>query len=234
MQTNPVTRLLLLLAFWVGGVYAFAGTAVRQERPVALFTSVWISDEIEVELQQGSVTRVVVEGQNSDLPTIQTQVIDGMLRVAKSPRAVPSGRRIKVFIQTPHLTHLLVNESARVSSRNTFREESLYIDLGGSATVALSLHVGYVSVQMSGTAQLSLKGKSSKTRIVGAGTSVATTAQLKSDQVVVRLRHRTKLDTHAEQSIDAQLYDQVNLRYHGAPANKRIIRQGTPLVEEVI
>ncbi len=173
--------LLLTVVLW--SVVSLSSTAetVREERKVKSFEGVSISLSADVELRQGSETKVILEGPVSFLEKVETVTEGGILKIRiynKFTRwRTPSGR-IRIYITTPEVNKIIVTGSAKVVAKTPIDAgSSMKALVTGSGKIQIDdLVVRSVKLSVTGSGGIKVAGKEAEeayVEITGSGDIVA-------------------------------------------------------------
>lgn len=136
------------------------GTIVTETREVSDFTSVVLSGDFDVYIQQSNVYEVIVEGDENILPYVLTEnrtTSTLELRHANN-RCLDGTRPVKITIKTPELFRVTNSGSGEIKCDYIFNDQ-FDILLSGSGTIdCYKLDTRDLQVTLSGSGQIILDG----------------------------------------------------------------------------
>lgn len=109
------------------------------------FATISLKDNLDLEITQGNQFSIAIEGGENLIPEIETSISGHVLTIANHNKFnwvrsydVP----LKVKVGLPHLIYLKYESTGTVTTRDTLREDSIFITcLGGSGFIKPCLYV---------------------------------------------------------------------------------------------
>lgn len=212
---------------WPGRSVRGSGRIAHEERRLLPFSALKIGGSLALELRHGDTPRLELEGDDNLLPMIEAVVQDTTLIVRQTQGFKPT--RLRLMLYTPALDSISVSGSALLrcltwtAPRLTLRAggagmlkfedlqlQKLYVDLGGSATLAMTGHVDELVAEMGGSS------------IIRAPWLLTADATLKLGGSSVALVHPVR-------SLNASAGGSSVLRYHGKPRTE-LARSGSAVI----
>jgi hypothetical protein len=142
------------------------GKVTTEERPLADFGKIMLSDDINVYIRQDSVNRVVVEAGANLIPWIITKVEDRVLTIRDDNKCNwlrSFKRKINLYLFCRELYNIEYYGAGEVRGLNTIVSDSVEIhSANGSGSITLdvncrvlhvNMHTGPADAEVSGTAQ---------------------------------------------------------------------------------
>ena len=145
------SHILLISLFSVGCSSVSADSVQRTEsRKTAAFHAIDITGTIAVEARIDRVTSVEVCGDADRIADVSTTVVDGVLAIG-TKRSTKSSGQLRVIVSAPDLSALRIS--------------------GTGQLVAHGIANARLEVEVPGTGQLTLSGKTTELRVVVPGTA---------------------------------------------------------------
>lgn len=140
------------------------GERITETRALPSFTKIYLTDDINLFIQQGNEQEVTVEGGKKLLPLVKTEIIGGELYLknanrCKWARSYKKGV-INVYLTLPRIESIWNYGSGIIKSTGTIACDSLDIRTAESGDVELTVNsTKVVFVEMNGTGDITLHGK---------------------------------------------------------------------------
>lgn len=159
----------------------------KETRSVDTFTKISFRVPGKLYLRQGNEQRVVLEGDQSVLSKIETEVTGGRLIIGRESDSWkfwgPDDRRIAIYITMKDIEGLSVSGSGDLIGEGKLNASDLDLNVSGSGSLQIDVDAsGEMEADVSGSGTLELKGKcnSLESKVSGSGKVVieATVARL--------------------------------------------------------
>ena len=152
------------------GCITAQGDYIEESFNLEDFARIQLSLPAEVILEQGDDQSVVVEGYESVIDHLNTNIRNGEWDI-KLDRCSRNIKDLVIHITLPHLDAVKVSGSGSVFSTNTFTGSGIDIDISGSGKVDMAIDVLSLDGRISGSGDLILEGNGENVdyRISGSG-----------------------------------------------------------------
>lgn len=146
------------------GQYSLFGKKNKSEdvatenRSVRSFDRIRVSGLAEVYYSQGPEKELRLEATGIPLEDVFTEVKDGELHVYSNPDKAFKAESIKVFVNSPSINSIEVDDAAAFIGQTQIIEDELKVSSLGSASVELGVDVGRLHIVMDG-GDIELEGK---------------------------------------------------------------------------
>lgn len=175
------------------------GPLKREERTLAAFQALDVSQSFIVEIETGKPQRIAVEADENLVPLIDTQVVDNTLKIANKPgKVLSSNNPIKIFLSLPSLQGVHAKGASRLVITG-LQGDQLKLNLEGGHQVRM---VGGVlndlHIRASGAAQLE-------------------SLMLKAQNVDIQLSGAASARIRAEKKLKVTAAGACKLEYKGTP-----------------
>ena len=189
-------------------------TGVSEQRDVAPFNRVKVSNALNVNIVQGEEQSVVVKADDSVIDKVRTDVNDGVLRIYIDDEWYNrmfrnKNRKVIVDIVVPELTALEASGASSVKV-SELRNENFTVKASGASDIILSdiIVKETTSFEVSGASHVKADGKGEKVIIRASGAS----------DVASRSFATNIADIHASgaSDVDVTAYDEIRVECNGA------------------
>ena len=216
----PLSRYAAVAVFATACVSLAAGAADRREtRAVASFTAIGVSAPIRVELTQGDVESVVVEGDEAALAQLETFVENGALKLRQKTRErVPKMDRVKAFVTARSITELSISGSGDIRTPS-LRAADLVLSISGSGDLHIAtLAASKLDISVSGSGDVHVAGSADSMSASISGSGDLRAAKLQAGDVQVSIAGSGAATLWARNNLSARIAGSGDLRYYGDPA----------------
>ena len=198
-------KLALAATIFCGAVFMFTGCHLgvhgsglrkTEKRDVPAFTAINTSGMLEVDVKCQKAVSLEVEADDNLLPLVQTEVVDGVLRI-KTTRNYHSQRGIIVRVTVPNLERL------QASGAGKFRISDLKND--------------EFEIHSSGVVEVSASGQTKSLEIDESGAGKIDTHNLRATVVSVHVSGAANVAVYASDQLDVTVSGAANVTYSGDP-----------------
>ena len=192
-----------------------------EKRTVGDYDKVVVSGWFDVELVKGQEGEIILEGKKSILEYIDTEVVDGRLKIewAKRHNFNPFTSMSKVSITVPveNINYVALAGSGSVKGKTSLKAERFSTYLSGSGKIDLNVEVKSLKSGVSGSGDLVLSGQTSDhdTDVSGSGDIKA--YNLESDYVKVAISGSADVNVKVNKGIIARISGSGDVNYIGSP-----------------
>ncbi len=136
-----------------------SGDVVKQERSVGSFHGVSVSGGIDLKIQQGSKTALVVETDDNLQEYILSEVEDGVLRVyVKKNSKIQHRTSMKAHVTVVDIKKISASGGGDVASVSMINADELGISLSGGGDLAFELTANKAKYNLSGGGDAAVEG----------------------------------------------------------------------------
>jgi hypothetical protein len=226
-------RILLFLAFglvifsscrWAGYKRIKGNGEIRTEdRHIARAERIKLRGSYDVEITQGPVTSVKVEGDDNILPYIFTTEEDGFLLIkSKDHVNFSTDNPIKVYITTSKLEQVQLSGSGNIIGKTKFTGgDKLTLKISGSGSMDLEVNTPNVDGDISGSGSITLKGETKDQKVHISGVGDYNADELKSETAVVKIAGSGNVKIFADANLDVNIAGVGSVFYKGNPTIKQ-------------
>jgi hypothetical protein len=214
-----------------GVCFSSTGPTVFQERFVAGFDSIIITDHVNVIILQDSIDRVIVESGQNILSGIITTVTGRELHIGNANQCNwlrSYSKPINVWLHVRNLMKIHYESSGNISSPDTLRFQSLKIDLwGGCGEINLLVNLKECSViQHLGTATIRMTGVCGASNVYSGDFGLLRLDGMKSVYTYVKSSGSNDCYVNARLRLEATITSIGNIYFSGDPSEISEKRSG--------
>jgi len=184
-------------------------------------------------ISQGETESLSLEGQDSVLQMVRTEVRNGELLLDveggwwdRTWRAITStveGKPLKYFLTLKRLDGLFVTGAARVKVKG-FKFEKFQLILKGAGEILMSeIEADSLDIELPGAGLISLAGNSVNQKVWLKGAGSYDASRLESENAIVKLRGVGKARIWATSSLDANVDGIGHIEYRGEPSVRKSV-----------
>lgn len=205
-------------------LFQSSGPIVKEHRDLSgFFDKISLFNNVNLVLSQGPNTSITVEGGNNLLSGITTEISkDSTLTIRNLNKynwVRSYDKAITVYLQINKLRKIRYESSADISTIDTIRLDSLWIEAwGGSGTITMDVNCGTLWViQQYGSMDFIIRGKSSVTTLYAGSYGPMHCQNLTSDDTFITSDGTNDCYVNANIWIDAHINSLGNIYYTGNP-----------------
>ncbi len=192
------------------------GPEVKVTRAVGAFTSIEVSDGIDVYLTMEPLKPLVVESQKRLIDDLVTEVKGGVLKVYFN-KSISFIKKASVHVSTPKLVKVKASGGSDFEAENIIKGEELVLEASGGSDMRLELDVEKLGIKTSGGSDVYVSGKAGKLVARTSGGS-----DLHASDLVV---HTAKLESSGGSDIKIYVLDELTAIAGGG---SDIVYEGNP------
>jgi hypothetical protein len=223
---QPGARRLVGAGLIAWAACAAADQPVRETRSISQpFNEVRLIGAFDLELVQGDTVSLVVEAARDDLPTIRSDVSDGVLTLQQTDSGPfdffrwfgqhPAPRAI---LSTKAVDRLVVDGSGDIHA-GTWSADGLNVRVSGSGDVRFDhLTATRFSCEIAGSGDVRLAGSVTRQKIRISGSGDYRAPDLKSQAASVSISGSGDVELWVERTLEARIAGSGDVRYYGTPA----------------
>ncbi len=136
------------------------GHIASETRKVNSFSALKVSNSINVDVQQGSETSVIVEGDDNIIQFVKTNIESGTLKIYLEGNHNFRNTSINVHVIAPTFIGFEASSSADITSNGQITcTSNISVDASSSASINLNLDAPSVIISASSSADISIAGR---------------------------------------------------------------------------
>lgn len=132
----------------------------KEDRSVSSFHRISFGIPGTLYLKQGSIQSVQLEGDRDDLDKIETEVVNGQLRIRVKDHRWWNwnfGNDISVYITVPEIDDVSLGGSGRIVGENPVKSDNMQLSVSGSGKMELNVTAGDLKLDVSGSGRMDLQ-----------------------------------------------------------------------------
>ncbi len=228
--TNLTLSFVLFLSFLLGSSLTYgqssgSGNVTKQNRDVGTFTKIEAGSAFSLILEQGPVTKVIVETDDNYQDRIETVVKGDRLIISSMGMNNPSA--LKLRITAPVIEEINMYGAAKLTSVGTIYANQLKLELSGASKATLSLDVQVLISEISGASKVTLKGNAIKHDAEISGAINLNALDLTTTTTRIELSGASKGTINSTGKINADISGASSLSYYDNGKLNRLSKPGT-------
>jgi hypothetical protein len=205
-----------------------AGKTVIIERPVdpaTPFDQIWLNDDVNLVITQGTPFGIKLEGGENLLPGIETTIENKQLTISNTNRfdwLRSYKKKITAYVTLPRIIVITYNATSNLTCTDTIHEsDSLTVSaVGGSGYIDLLINVkeAKLSIFKGCSADMKVKGRSGLSFIYSAGYGPFYCDSLRSEFLYMRTLSTNNSYVYAHSIMEYEIMGLGDIIYFGPPA----------------
>ncbi len=245
-QDTSKTTLWVVLILWIAGLFMFYSAGAKalihwnnhSDHPCILnwedndspvkdeirycepFQGIEVSGNIELELTQDSVKKVVISAPEHLLSYVKTEVRNNKLNIYTDK--IFLNHKIRVFVSNDSIFKLQANGASQIEGKSKITTSNLSLDLSGASQARLDVNVsGLLSAEISGASYADIDGNTESLKVDANGASKIEADQLRAKNVEVEASGASHARVYATESVDAEANGAGQIDCEGNPTTVR-------------
>ncbi len=209
-----------------------SGHIKTEERTPGHFDGIQSSGSIDIEVKNGPVQMVEIEGDDNVLPYVLTKIKNGLLNVSYKSNVSFIDAHIKAYITAPSLNRIYSSGSADIVSHDTLEDPKVIeLKVSGSGDIKAIVHAPSVTADVSGSGSILLKGLTRNFDVTVSGSGDAKCRDLMSENTVVQVGGSGSAHVFASVKLDARVSGSGDVYYSGNPTSPTISKSGSGSIQ---
>lgn len=193
------------------------GNVVEKTRTVSSnFTSIKASNGLDVILIYGPTHEIKVEADANLQDHIKTEITDGELKIFTDAN-LRNAEAKKVYVQLPKLNSLESSSGASVSSKNSFKTNSMDISSSSGSEIDIKVDVASVSCQSSSGSELKISGKADRLETKSSSGSSIDASNLNVANAFADSSSGSSIEVNATGTLTAEASSGSSITYENEP-----------------
>lgn len=228
--TNLTLSLALFLSFLLGSSLSYgqtsgSGNVTQQIRDVGTFTKIEAGSAFSLILEQGPVTKVIVETDDNYQDRIEAVVKGDRLIISSMGMNNPSALELR--ITAPVIEEINMYGAAKLTSVGTIYANQLKLELSGASKATLTLDVQLLISEISGASKVTLKGNATKHNAEISGAVNLNALDLTTTTTNIELSGASKASINSIGPINADISGASSLSYYDNGKLNRLSKPGS-------
>lgn len=201
------------------------GPIAEEELFLPPFTGVEHVIRDNVYITQGSPQQVVIEGQNNVISQLNRNIVHGVWKIdfIEKPRQY---KNMKIHITLPDIRYVGLSGPGIITSKNTWRCDSLYLSVRGSGYIDIDaqIHTLYCSMEKNG--DIFLKGDVDKEYFIVSGSGRINAFDMAARECWVTITGSGNADVAVKERLCVHITGSGSVHYAGNPTLDTIMEGG--------
>jgi Putative auto-transporter adhesin, head GIN domain len=193
-----------------------SGNIVTEKRNTGSFSEIKVSSSIDVDVQQGNETSVVVEADDNIVQLIKTNVENGVLVISLKDNYGISNATTTVHVISPVYTSFTASSSSSITGKTTIANTTkINLKASSSANIEMTLDAPSVEIKSSSSADITAAGKTKNLKVDASSSATIKLGELKAEVVDVEASSSSDVKVFASVSLKANAHSSADIVYTG-------------------
>lgn len=220
MRNNLFSLLLGLFVIFQAGCFMQGDINAqnREERKVNDgFAGIEVSSGVDLILEQGEDTKIIVEATSKHIDKVTTEVKNGVLKVDMEGGIFSwfENRSAKVYVTMSEIETLSASGGADLMSKDEIRSEKLEVSSSGGADVNIEVQATHVVLNSSGGSEIVASGETDHLDASASGGADGKARELKARFVTASSSGGADVEVYASEEISAFASGGSDINYFG-------------------
>lgn len=206
-----------LQAQWSNGIKG-SGNVIEQNRNLAGFTEIKVSNGVDVIISQGNQDQVIVKADDNLAEKITSKIEgDALVIGVVSNTSIRNAKAFKVLVTVKDLKNLMASGGSDVFSEGTLSFDALNIKANGGSDVKMDLNVKDLNCEIHGGSDAKLEGNTKYLIVEASGGSDFTGKGLKTENCKLRVSGGSDASIHVTGELSMEARGASDIHYTGNP-----------------
>ncbi|MGZ9675232.1 head GIN domain-containing protein [Flavobacterium sp. GNP001] len=195
-----------------------SGNITTQKRNISgSFTSIEVNNSIEVILEQGDKTEVVVETDDNLQKHLTTTVENGTLVITLDEISISDASELKVTVKMPTIDELEATSTASIESVNLIIGENVRLNTSSGGSINIEIESDMLSCDSSSGSDINVQGKALKVKTSASSGSEIKANELLANEVIADVSSGASTSVHPIVSLVAEASSGGSITYYNTP-----------------
>ncbi len=193
-------------------------------RDVKDFTAIHASLAADIYLTQADSFSFVAEGRSKLIKLLETQVINGVLKIRldRDCDIWDNMEKLTIHISAPSFENIDFSGAGKIQSENKLTSKTLSILMSGANNLHFrDVEIEQLSVELSGVGNIDISGKATQATIGLSGTGNIDVLDLVIQDAHCHISGLGKLSCNVQNDLEAAVSGMGSIRYRGEPKSLR-------------
>ena len=182
------------------------------------FDKIRVSQNIEVELSQGSNKFFEIIANDEARQNLEIEVEEGELSIGfKKQSMFRNNSKVKILITTPIISSLTTSSSAKIIGMNTITSKSLVLKSSSGSELEVSVDADQIFITASSGSSIEVRGRSNMIDANSSSGSSIEADNLNSDAAFANSSSGSSIELGVIKSLDAKSSSGSSIEYKGNP-----------------
>jgi outer membrane lipopolysaccharide assembly protein LptE/RlpB len=193
---------------------------ISETRTVSTFSSVKVSTSIDVEVQQGTTKEVRVEADDNIIKLIETNVVDGELRINLKSNYGTNNATMKVYVTSPVYSAFTSSSSSEIIGKGTIANTNkISLSANSSSNIELTLDAPTIELEASSSADITVSGKAKNVKAEASSSATIKATTLYAEMVNAEVSSSADVYVFASVYLTATANSSGDITYTGGATN---------------
>jgi len=189
----------------------------KETRSVAPFTSIDFALPGTLYITQNNTQSVVVEAKDSIVPSIRTEVTNGVLKIDTTNPIASITTPLTVYVSVTDINAVSNSGAGAVLSSSPLNEKTLNLTLQGAGSINIAVNVTQLTTQVSGAGTVLLRGNATNYSASLTGVGSLHSYELQTDSTMVTITGVGSAEVTALNTLTVNISGAGSVKYHGSP-----------------
>jgi hypothetical protein len=195
-----------------------SGNITTQKRNISgSFTSIEVNNSIEVILEQGDKTEVVVETDDNLQKHLTTTVENGTLVITLDEISISDASELKVTVKMPTIDELEATSTASIESVNLIIGENVRLNTSSGGSINIEIESDMLTCDSSSGSDINVQGKALKVKTSASSGSEIKANELLANEVIADVSSGASTSIHPIVSLVAEASSGGSITYYNTP-----------------
>jgi Putative auto-transporter adhesin, head GIN domain len=200
-----------------------SGNIVTNTRTVSAFTDVAVSTSIDVDVQQGAETSVIVEADDNIINLIETKVVNGELKIGLKGGTNIRNATLKVHVVSPLYKSFSSSSSSEIIGKTTITSlNKINVKASSSSKIELQLEAPSIEVKASSSADIDVEGRTKDLNVDASSSASIIANNLKAENVTAEASSSSDISIFASVKLQAKATSSADIIYTGGVVNAEV------------
>jgi Putative auto-transporter adhesin, head GIN domain len=193
-----------------------SGNIITETRNVSAFTKVSAAASIDVDVQQGAETSVIVEADDNLIKYVETKVEGDELKIRLKNISIWNEATIKVHVISPKYDGFSASSSAEIIGKNTITSSSkIKLNASSSAKINMEIDAPSIDVEASSSADIIASGRTKEVMVDANSSALVELSKLKAETATAEASSSADVSIFASVKINAKANSSGDIKYTG-------------------
>jgi Putative auto-transporter adhesin, head GIN domain len=193
-----------------------SGNIITETRNVSTFTKVSAATSIDVDVQQGAETSVIVEADDNLIKYVETKIEGGELKIRLKNISIWNDATIKVHVVSPNYEGFSASSSAEIIGKNTITSTSnIKLKASSSANIDIQLDAPSVDVDASSSADITASGRTKDVTVDASSSALVELNKLQAETATAKASSSADVSIFASVKVNAKANSSGDIKYTG-------------------
>ncbi len=198
------------------------GNIKKESREVGSYTAISSAGSWDIMIAYGTKKSIEIEGDDNLLPYIETEVVEGTLKIkSKKYYNLSSRRKIIIHVNVITLTGVALAGSGDIIGTGNFTNDGkTTFSLAGSGNINVGFkNVEKLNVSIAGSGNVNLKGNAEEVNVSIAGSGDANCEDVVANDLKISIAGSGSAKVQANKSLKASIAGSGDVYYKGTATN---------------